>query len=475
MTESTAAEAPPDRRAYPRPVPLPADQGDSPPPSSPRSADEVPTVSTRPPSVDALARSLAATGLPHPVLVDVARSVIADGRVDEAMAEAEGRARSLLQPVINGTGVLLHTNLGRAPIEVEQPAMFTNLEFDLDRGRRGSRQRGVGELLATACGAEAAIVVNNCAAAVLLALAALAAGRSAAVSRGELVEIGGGFRIPDVMVQSGARLVEVGTTNRTRLQDFATAEAQNPDLAVLLHVHRSNYDIVGFTESVAIAQLATLQTPVVADIGSGLLDSSCPWLRTPPPPWLADEPAARQSLDAGADLVIFSGDKLFGGPQAGIIAGRREFVERCSRHPLARALRPGGLVLGALQNTTLAYLERRGDDIPFWRMATTPLPDLMARAESILRQVTDSAGPDDRIVVTQTEALPGGGTLPRARIPSVGLRLRGDHNATLRSLDPPLIARVEEGHTVIDLRTIEPDHDDLVSSGLIAILDPPTR
>ncbi len=354
----------------------------------------------------------------------------------EAEVEAHRRARTLLRPVINGTGVLLHTNLGRAPIEVEQPAMFSNLEFDLAQGRRGSRQRGVGELLATACGAEAAMVVNNCAAAVLLGLAALAAGRSAAVSRGELVEIGGGFRIPDVMVQSGARLVEVGTTNRTRLSDFATAAAQNDDLAVLLHVHRSNYDIIGFTESVTIAQLATLGTTVVADIGSGLLDAACPWLGSPPPPWLGDEPAARQSLEAGADLVIFSGDKLFGGPQAGIIAGRRDLVARCSRHPLARALRPGGLVLGALQTTTLAYLDRRGNDIPFWRMATTPLADLAIRARSILGQFTDSSGAADRISVIDTEALPGGGTLPNARIPSVGLRLRGDLSVGAASRRP---------------------------------------
>ncbi|HEX7096713.1 MAG TPA: L-seryl-tRNA(Sec) selenium transferase, partial [Acidimicrobiales bacterium] len=308
----------------------------------------------RPPSVDALARSLADTGLPHPLLVDAARAAIAAGRPADAREHAVALARSLLQPVVNATGVLLHTNLGRAPFAATPFDTYTNLELDLTTGRRGSRYAHAGALVARACGAEAAIVVNNGAAAVLLVLAALAAGRDVVVSRGELVEIGGGFRVPEVMEQSGARLVEVGTTNRTRLADYRRViDDPSRDTALVLQVHKSNYRIVGFTESVRTADLAQLGPPLVCDIGSGLLDAACPWLRDGPPPWLRGEPAAKQVLEDGAALVTFSGDKLLGGPQAGIIAGRADLVEACARHPLARALRPGSLVLGALQQLML--------------------------------------------------------------------------------------------------------------------------
>jgi L-seryl-tRNA(Ser) seleniumtransferase len=274
----------------------------------------------RPPSVDALARSLAPTGLPHPLRVDVARRAIERGDPGGAKAEAERLARAGLQPVINATGVLLHTNLGRAPLAVAVPAAYTNLELDLDTGARGARQAHAGPRLARACGAEAALVVNNGAGAVLLALAALAAGRGVAVSRGELIEIGGGFRIPEVLATSGARLVEVGTTNRTRRADYAAAVGDG-DVAVVLKVHTSNYRIEGFTAAVDVDELATVGPPVVVDLGSGLLDAACPWLPGGPPPWLGGEPAARQTLAAGAALVTFSGDKLLGGPQAGILAG----------------------------------------------------------------------------------------------------------------------------------------------------------
>lgn len=368
--------------------------------------------------------------------------------------------RELLTPVINATGVLLHTNLGRAPIDHAASATAQNLELDLANGKRGSRQAGVGGLLATACGAEAAIVVNNCSAGLMLALAALATGRSVAVSRGELVEIGGGFRVPDVMAQSGAHLVEVGTTNRTRLADFARAADQN-DLALTLHVHQSNYKIVGFTEAVTIAELASLDVPVVADIGSGLLDAACPWLDGPPPSWLNDEPAAKQTLAAGADLVIFSGDKLLGGPQSGIIAGNADLVKKCAAHPLARAVRPGGLVLGALQETALAYLRRDGDAIPFWRMAATPITELTARAEAI----ADACSATIKITVVDTEAVPGGGTLPTVTMPSIGVQLQGDHLDSLRARDLPVIGRVIDGKTVLDLRSVSPDSDaDLVEA-----------
>ncbi|MEM9562454.1 MAG: L-seryl-tRNA(Sec) selenium transferase [Actinomycetota bacterium] len=429
---------------------------------------------SRPPSVDQLARSIEADGLPHPLRVEVARQAIADGRIDDVDDLARARERRLLTPVINATGVLLHTNMGRAPLGVTTDASFTNLELDLATGKRGSRQRAVGDLLATACGSEAAMVVNNCAGAVLLTLAALGAGRGVAVSRGELVEIGGGFRIPDVMNQSGARLVEVGTTNRTRLDDYTRARDADDDLAMVLKVHRSNYDIVGFTEEVEVDRLATIGVPVVADIGSGLLDAACPWLDGPPPPWLDGEPAARQTLKAGADLVLFSGDKLLGGPQAGIIAGRRDLVEQCGRHPLARALRPGDLVLLALQHLTLAYLDRRGDDIPFWRMASTPIADLQRRAEAIVAAIAAAIGPagdaGGRLTSVATEAVPGGGTLPTVTIPSHGLRIEGDLTEPLRAGEPPIVARVEEGATWLDLRTVDPLADaeliDAVTSAL---------
>jgi L-seryl-tRNA(Ser) seleniumtransferase len=412
----------------------------------------------RPPSVDRLARSLADTGLPHPLMVDVARRAIAAGDIPtvaaRARADAHALARTMLQPVINATGVLLHTNLGRAPYAPTLHAGYTNLELDLATGERGSRHAHAATLIARACDAEAAIIVNNCAAAVLLVLAALAHGRGAVVSRGELVEIGGGFRVPEVMAQSGARLVEVGTTNRTRRADFERAVASH-DVALVMQVHRSNYRIVGFTESPDVAELATLGPPLVVDIGSGLLDAACPWLAEGPPPWLRDEPAARQTLEAGAALVTFSGDKLLGGPQAGIIAGRADLVARCAKHPLARALRPGGLVLQSMQQLALAYLRRDGDAIPFWRAASTPLDALRARAECY--------GTGE---VVETTAVTGGGTLPGVEIPSIGIALRGDRTAELRAGTPPIIARVHEGMTYLDLRTIDPADDALVRDAL---------
>jgi L-seryl-tRNA(Ser) seleniumtransferase len=310
-------------------------------------------------------------------------------------------------------------------------------------------------LLARAVGAEAALVVNNGASALLLILAALARGRAVAVSRGELVEIGGGFRVPDVMAQSGARLVEVGTTNRTRLADYRAAVDAEPDVALLLKVHQSNYRIVGFTEDVGVAALAGLGPPVVADIGSGLLDASTPWLTGGPPAWLAGEPAALQTLAAGAGLVSFSGDKLLGGPQAGIIAGRRDLVALCARHPLNRALRPGGLVLAALQETALAYLRRDGDAIPFWRMAAAPVEGVRARARAMrVGEVVD------------TVAVVGGGSVPGQEIPSAGVAFDGDRAAALRACDPPVVARVHEGRTICDFRTVD-EADDIVMFSLL--------
>ena len=460
--------------------------------------------------MDSLAKSLAGSGLPHPLLVEAARAAIAAGDPAGAAERAEAIRRSLLRPVINATGVLLHTNLGRAPLgaapggppadapvprvcysnpesdtedrqataaaerpppirysnpesdtedrqataaaERPPPIRYSNLEFDTERGARGDRGAHAGGLLARLCGAEAALVVNNCAAAVTLVLGALAAGRGVAVSRGELVEIGGGFRVPEIVAQSGARLVEVGTTNRTRRQDYAAA-VEAGDVALCLRVHQSNYRIVGFTEAPAVGDLANLGVPLVVDIGSGLLDEACQWLTGGPPPWLRGEPAARQTLASGAALVTFSGDKLLGGPQAGIIAGSAESVARCARHPLARAFRAGGLVLAELQSLALTYLRRRGDDIPFWRMATRPVTELRARAAALgVGEVCDMA------------ATTGGGTLPGVEIPSAGVVLDGDRAAALRGNEVPVIARVAGQRTYLDLRTVDPADDAIVAA-----------
>ena len=420
----------------------------------------------RPPSVDALARSLADIDLPHPLLVDAARRAIAADDPESARTIAERIANALLRPVVNASGVLIHTNLGRSPLGgwtgpgegAGGPLRYSNLEYDLVAGKRGSRSGHAAALLARAAGAEAALVVNNGAAAVMLVLAALARGRAVVVSRGELVEVGGGFRIPEVMAQSGARLVEVGTTNRTRLADYAAAVASE-DPGLILKVHQSNYRIVGFTETTEVTPLSRLGPPVVVDIGSGLLDATTPWLAGGgggPPAWLAGEPAARQTLVAGAALVTFSGDKLLGGPQAGIIAGRKDLVAACAAHPLNRALRPGGLVLAALQYTALAYLRKDGDAIPFWRMAATPVDELRARAVGL------GAG---RVV--DTVAVAGGGSVPGHEVPSVGVAVDGaDAAERLRAYDPPIIARVQDGNTVCDLRTVDPADDPLLAKAL---------
>src|SRR6056297_24232 len=433
--------------------------GSKPAGSKPEQSDRA-----RPPSVDSLARSLATSGLPHPLLVDVARQAIEAGDVESAAARADAVKRSLLTPVVNATGVLLHTNLGRAPLRHHQDAVAQTLEFDLVTGTRGSRQTAVGQLFARLCGAEAAMVVNNNAAAVMLVLAALAAGRDVAVSRGESVEIGGSFRVPEVMERSGARLVDVGTTNRTRLDDYRRAiERSDVDAALVLKVHPSNYRVEGFVEETSVAGLATLGVPVVADIGSGLIDATCPWLPGAPPAWLADEPAAVQSIAAGAALVTFSGDKLLGGPQAGIIAGRADLVEQCLRHPLARALRPGGLVLGALQRTALAYLDRRAStDVPFWTMVAAPVEELHRRADAVVDAVTTGL----TVSAEPMEALPGAGSAPGVTMPSWGVAVAGDHLAALRHHEPPVIARSRDDRTLLDLRSVVPADDAAVVSAL---------
>lgn len=412
----------------------------------------------RPPSVDRLARALAPSGLPHALCVDLAREAVAAGpehwTTEAALERAHRYARLLLSPVVNATGVLLHTNLGRAPFAVHHPAQAINVEFDLTTGERGSRQTAVGGLLARLCGAEAAMVVNNNAAAVLLVLAALARDRQVLVSRGESVEIGGGFRVPEVMEQSGAVLVDVGTTNRTRLSDYSRALARtNADVALVLKVHPSNYRVEGFVEDTPVDQLATLGVPVVADIGSGLVDANTPWLGGPPPAWLAGEPAARQTIADGAALVTFSGDKLLGGPQSGVIAGNAALVAACARHPLARALRPGAHVLSGLQQVALAYLGRSAaTTIPFWQMVAATNDDLSQRAAAVVA----AAGVGE---VVASEAVPGAGSAPGTTIASVAVRVAGDLLAPLRAQQPPVVARTRDGATLLDLRSVHPSDD----------------
>lgn len=425
------------------------------------------TASARPPSVDTLARSLSSSGLPHPICVDIARAAIDAGDVDSAPDRADAFRRTLLTPVVNATGVLLHTNLGRAPLAHHQDAAAQTVEFDLSTGQRGSRQATVGQLFARLCGGEAAMVVNNNASAVLIVVAALAAGRDVPVSRGESVEIGGSFRVPEVMEQSGARLVDVGTTNRTRLADYQRAlDRADVDVAMVLKVHPSNYRVEGFVEETSIAELATLDVPVVADIGSGLVDANCPWLKGAPPAWLAGEPAAVQSLADGAAIVTFSGDKLLGGPQAGIIVGRADLIAKCLAHPLARALRPGGLVLAALQETALTYLDKRAAiDIPFWKMVATPLAELDTRANNIVDAVI---GTHPTARAERTTALPGAGSAPGVTMPSVGVVIDGDLLDRLRSHRTPVIARSRDDRTSIDLRSIDPADDDIVIAALLA-------
>lgn len=423
------------------------------------------TAPSRPPSVDKLARSLNSSGLPHPICVDVARAAIEAGDPDSAAPRADEFRRTLLTPVVNATGVLLHTNLGRAPLAHHQDASAQTVEFNLDTGQRGSRQAAVGQLYARLCGAEAAMLVNNNAAAVLLVVAALAAGKDVPVSRGESVEIGGSFRVPEVIEQSGARLVDVGTTNRTRLRDYEAAITRaNVDAAMVLKVHPSNYRVEGFVEETSIADLATLDVPVVADIGSGLIDATVPWMKGAPPAWLAGEPAAVQAIADGADLITFSADKLLGGPQAGIIAGRADLVEQCLQHPLARALRPGGLVLAALQRIALIYLDRQaGTEIPFWKMVGTPLAALEERAVAVVEAVV-AVHPSAR--VERTDALPGAGSAPGVTMPSVGVVIDGDLLEQLRRHDKPVIARSRDDRTSLDFRSVDPADDVTIVAAL---------
>jgi L-seryl-tRNA(Ser) seleniumtransferase len=425
------------------------------------------------------------SGLPHELLVACARDAVAAAReevagaghaedgvlTEDVVADARQRVHTLrdrlLRPVVNATGVIVHTNLGRAPVGDDALAAaravgrgYSNLEYRMEEGARGSRHEHAGSLLARACGAQAGIVVNNNAAAVLLSLAALARGRDVVVSRGELVEIGGGFRVPEVMAESGCRLVEVGTTNRTRRSDYAAAVSERT--ALVLKVHASNYRMVGFVESTSVSELSALGSPVMVDAGSGLLDETTPWLPRRPA-WLRDEPGVRQAIDAGAALVTFSGDKLLGGPQAGVVVGRADLVAALARHPLARAVRADKVTLAALQAVAFSYLSGDATDIPLWRMATAPLDRLQARAEAVAAAVPTAK-------VVDTDAVAGGGSLPGLTIPSVGVVVEvpapGPALGVLRGHD--VVARIEDDAVVCDLRTVDPADDERVAGALAA-------
>ena len=404
------------------------------------------------PSVDELAR-----GNDDPLAVDAARIVLARAReeiqagadpgdLEARLGEELASARSArLRRTLNATGVVVHTNLGRAPLA--EAALdrvrdvgrgYSNLEYDLSAGTRGSRQDHVAGILRRLTGAEAALVVNNNAAAVLLALAALAEGRDVLVSRGELIEIGDGFRIPDVLARSGARLVEVGTTNRTRAADYENAIG--PETAVLLRVHQSNFRLVGFTELPSVADLAKVaqrhELPLVDDLGSGALAQ------------VEDEPSVRESLDGGADLVCFSGDKLLGGPQAGIVVGRADLVERLRRHPLQRAVRADKLTLAALEGTLALYLEpsRALQEIPVLRMAFESAEVVRARAE----RLAGLTGGE----IEETVGRIGGGALPLAELPSFACAVEEELAAPLRAGDPAVVGVVRDGRLLLDCRTL---------------------
>jgi len=410
------------------------------------------------PAVDELARSS-----DDPLAVAAARTVI--GRARQAIragaepGDLEARLQEelaalrapSLRRVLNATGVIVHTNLGRAPLPDAALAALTggysNLEFDLQSGTRGSRQDHAARILRRLTGAEAALVVNNNAAALLLALAALAEDREVIVSRGELIEIGDGFRIPDVLARSGARLVEVGTTNRTRAADYEREGA-----ALLLRVHQSNFRQVGFSEQPALKELAAvarrLGVPLLDDLGSGAFVD------------LGDEPTAAQSLAAGADLVCFSGDKLLGGPQAGIVVGRADLVERLKRHPLHRALRIDKLSLAALEATLLLYLEpqRALREVPVLRMLHEDASAVRARAE----RLAQSAGG----AVEETVARVGGGALPLAELPSFACAVDESLAAPLRTGEPAVVGIVRDGRLLLDCRTLTDAEADEVAAAV---------
>jgi L-seryl-tRNA(Ser) seleniumtransferase len=401
---------------------------------------------------------------------DVSLDVIAEAAAERAYASL----RASLRPVINATGVIIHTNLGRAPLSDAALAAMTavgrgysNLEYELEAGERGSRYDHLEALLCRVTGAEAAITVNNNAAALLLTLSALAQGREVVISRGQLVEIGGGFRIPDVMAQSGATLVEVGTTNRTYLRDYEAAIGEST--LALMRVHASNFRVIGFVESAALPDLSRLAHErgllLLDDLGSGCLLDTRRY-------GLSVEPTPQESIRAGADLVMFSGDKLLGGPQAGIIAGKRDLVARLRRHPLARALRMDKSSIAALNATLLHYVKGEAQrEVPVWRMIAMPLSEVTARARRWARLIGEGA------TVVDGRSMIGGGSLPEESLPTKLVALPAKSGAALEALakrlrlgEPAIIGRIEDGRLLLDPRTVEPREDAALVLGVKAAL-----
>ena len=394
--------------------------------------------------------------------------------VESVLGLATAIYQPSLRPVVNATGVIIHTNLGRAPLSDEALAAmaavsrgYSNLEFDLEAGERGSRYVHLESLLTRLTAADAAIAVNNNASALLLALSALAQDREVIISRGQAVEIGGGFRIPDVMRQSAARLVEVGTTNRTYLRDYEAAIT--PETVAIMRVHASNFRIIGFTESPTVDDLGRLARErgvlLLDDIGSGCLLDTTQF-------GLAAEPTVAESIAAGADLVLFSGDKLLGGPQAGVIAGRADLVAQLRRHPLARALRMDKASIAALSATLHHYL--RGEaltKIPVWRMISRPLPEIDRRARRWARAIDHGAR------VVDGRSMVGGGSLPEESLPTRLVAIPGDGAYVsevarrLREDTPPVVARIERDTLLLDPRTVRPDEDRMLVAALKAALE----
>lgn len=415
--------------------------------------------------------------------LDLARRQIRAGQpvqsaarlVEATLARLSAEVRSSLQPVINATGVIIHTNLGRALLSqraqqamLQAASAYSNLEYDLEAGTRGSRYIHAADLLCRLTGAEAALVVNNNAGAVILALSALAKGKEVIISRSQLVEIGGGFRIPEIMAQSGAHLVEVGTTNRTYRDDFE--QAINPErTGLLLNVHHSNYQITGFTAQPTLAELAELARshtlPLMEDLGSGTLMDTIPF-------GLSHEPTIQESLAAGVDLVTASGDKLLGGPQAGLILGRAALIEQIKKHPLIRALRVDKITLAALQATLLAYLEGKAViEIPVWRMISADLSSLTRRVQNWRRALrSESWLASLPLQIIDSTSTVGGGSLPGQTLPSKVLAMTvpaaDTLSAQLRQVNPPIIARIDNQQLLLDPRTVLPEQDKVLITGL---------
>jgi len=438
------------------------------------------------PSIDALSASLAATfELPAPLITSAARNAVDAARtaiLQGGDADPSSIARDVLDTiaaahpkrVINATGVLLHTNLGRAPVAdrtAEQARTIlssaSNVEIDVRSGRRSKRHGYLAALLPLVTGAEAGFAVNNNAGALLLTLASVAgSGGRVAVSRGELIEIGGAFRLPDLMAASGAELVEVGTTNRTRLADY---EAVADSVDAILKVHPSNYRIDGFSQEATYAELAELgahaSIPFIADVGSGLVDEQAPWLTGCDRTWLAGEPGVVQTVRAGADLVLFSGDKLLGGPQGGIIVGKADAVAAAQRHPIARAVRLDGSSIAAIADTFTLYANQEAEQIPFWSMVRATVAQIDARCRSVVDGIAGE------ITIVDGASVPGAGSTPGATIPTRLIEIKGDADrmwASLAQAPTPVITSRRDGSVFIDLRSVLPCDDATVANALEA-------